>query len=167
MGLEFRRVLFRSAYAAGEKDTDFDLIALDDSGISPILAQTSQDFFELIDTSKLANYDNLIFKENIVGDTFIPYRGTAVYLAYNSDVIKNPPKTDVELYQWIKDNPGRFTYCDPSTGGSGFTFAANTIYNQLPDEAAVSADAKWKEEHADVWDSAFNRSEERRVGKEC
>lgn len=149
-----------AAYAAGETDTDFDLIALDDSGISSILAQTAPDFFIPIDTSKIPNYENVIFKENVVGDTFVPYRGTAVYLAYNSETVPNPPKTEEELYAWIKENPGRFTYCDPSTGGSGTSFVANTVYNQLPTEAATSADPKWKDEHTAEWDSAFALLEE-------
>lgn len=144
-----------AAYKAGQKDTDFDLIALDDSAIANIVAQTSEDFFEPIDTSKIPNYENLVFKDNIVGDTFIPYRGTSVYLAYNSETVPNPPKTAEELYQWIQDNPGRFTYNDPSTGNAGFSFVANTIYNQLPEEAATSDDPKWKEDYQEEWDSAF------------
>lgn len=144
-----------AAYKAGETDTDFDLIAIDDSAIAGILAQTSQDFFETIDTSRIPNYKNLIFKDNIIGDTFIPYRGTSVYLAYNSDVVSQPPKTAAELYQWIKDHPSRFAYNDPSTGNSGFSFTANTIYNQLPAEAATSADEKWMTDHSKEWDNAF------------
>ncbi len=81
-----------AAYQAGETDTDFDLIALDDNAISPILAQTSEDFFIPIDTSKIPNYENLVFKDNIVGDTFIPYRGTAVMLAYNSETVPKSPR---------------------------------------------------------------------------
>ena len=80
-----------AAYTAGETDTDFDLIAIDDNAISTIVAQTGDDFFLPIDTSKLSNYANLIFTENVVGDTFIPYRGTTVMLAYNSDTVTNPP----------------------------------------------------------------------------
>ena len=144
-----------AAYQAGETDTDFDIIALDDSGISAILAQTSEDFFIPIDTSKIPNYENVEFKDNIVGDTFIPYRGTAVMLAYNSETVENPPATADELYQWIKDNPGRFAYCDPSTGGSGYTFVTTAIYNQLPDEARMSPDTKWETEHTAEWDNAF------------
>ena len=144
-----------AAYKAGETDTDFDLIAIDDNAISTILAQTSDDFFIPIDTSKIPNYQNLLFKDNIVGDTFIPYRGTAVMLAYNSDTVPTPPKTIDELYQWIKDHPGRFTYCDPSTGGSGNTFATTAIYNQLPPEAAMSPDEKWLNDYTDVWDNGF------------
>lgn len=149
-----------AAYKAGETETDFDLVVIDDSAIAAILAQTSEDFFEPIDTSKLENFDNLIFKENIIGDTFIPYRGTAVYLAYNSETVPNPPKTADELYKWIKENPGRFAYNDPSTGNSGFSFVANTIYNQLPDEAAISADTKWKTEYETEWNNAFQLLEE-------
>jgi putative polyamine ABC transporter, substrate binding protein len=144
-----------AAYQAGETDTDFDIIALDDSGISAILAQTSEDFFIPIDTSKIPNYENVVFKDNIVGDTFIPYRGTAVMLAYNSETVENLPATADELYQWIKDNPGRFAYCDPSTGGSGYTFVTTAIYNQLPDEARMSPDTKWETEHTAEWDNAF------------
>lgn len=145
-----------AAYKAEETDTDFDLLVLDDNAITGILSQTSSDFLEPIDTSRIPNYKNLMFKDNIVGDTFIPYRGTAVYLAYNSETVPNPPKTAEELYQWIKDNPGRFSYNDPSTGNSGFSFVANTIYNQLPQEAAVSEDVKWKEGYQTEWDNAFD-----------
>ncbi|AXY25669.1 hypothetical protein CL176_06460 [Suicoccus acidiformans] len=144
-----------AAYEAGETETDFDLIAIDDSAIGAIVAQTDENFFEPIDTNQIPNYENVVYKDNIVGDTFIPYRGTAVYLAYNEDVVPEPPKTDEELYQWIKDNPGRFTYCDPSTGNSGFAFVANAIYNQLPEEAATSGDAKWVEEHQEEWDNGI------------
>ena len=76
-------------------------------------------------------------------------------LAYNSETVENPPATADELYQWIKDNPGRFAYCDPSTGGSGYTFVTTAIYNQLPDEARMSPDTKWETEHTAEWDNAF------------
>ena len=145
-----------AAYQAGETETDFDIIALDDSAISGILAQTSADFFIPIDTSRIPNYQNLLFKDNIVGDTFVPYRGTCVMLAYNSETVPNPPKTPEQLYQWIRENPGRFTYCDPSTGGSGYTFVTTAIYNQLPDEARMSPDTKWETEHTAEWDNAFD-----------
>lgn len=146
-----------AAYKAGEKDTDFDLIAIDDSAIAQIKAQTSEDFFDDIDSSKIPNFQNLIYKENVVGDNFIPYRGTAVYLAYNSDVVKNPPKNAEELYTWIKENPGRFAYNTPDSGNSGFSFVANSIYDQLPDEASTSEDRKWIDEYQNEWDSAFNK----------
>ncbi|MFR8462331.1 MAG: hypothetical protein ACLVEX_14435 [Ruthenibacterium lactatiformans] len=47
-----------------------------------------------IDTLKeIPNGENVVSKDNIVGDTFIPYRGTAVMLAYNSETVENPACT--------------------------------------------------------------------------
>lgn len=98
-----------------------------DCAVAAILAQTSEDFFETIDTSKIPNYANLKYKDNVIGDSFIPYRGTSAFLAYNNDAVSDAPTTADEPYQWIKDHPGRFTYNDPSTGNSCFAFVANTI----------------------------------------
>ena len=47
--------------------------------------------------------------------------------AYNSQKIKNPPKTYMDLINWIKANPGQFTYCIPSDGGTGDAFVASAL----------------------------------------
>lgn len=45
-------------------------------------------------------------------------------LVYNKDKVPNPPKTYEELKDWIKENPGKFTYADISNSGPsrGFFF---------------------------------------------
>ena len=73
-------------------------------------------------------------------------------LAYDSEKVTNPPQTVDELTQWIKDNPGRFAYNAPGTGGAGDSFARTSVYNCLPDEAITSDDTKWEEE----WDEGFD-----------
>ncbi|MDE3024804.1 MAG: extracellular solute-binding protein [Acidobacteriota bacterium] len=57
----------------------------------------------------------------------IPYRGSSVVLAYNSNYVKTPPKTLADLLAWIKANPGKFTYNSPNTGGSGYSFAETVV----------------------------------------
>jgi putative spermidine/putrescine transport system substrate-binding protein len=57
----------------------------------------------------------------------IPYRGSSVVLAYNTDHVKSPPKTLADLLTWIKANPGKFTYNSPNTGGSGYSFAETVV----------------------------------------
>lgn len=52
----------------------------------------------------------------------LPYRGSSVVIAYNSNKISNPPTTLEGLYRWIKKHPGEFTYNTPNTGGSGQFF---------------------------------------------
>lgn len=58
----------------------------------------------------------------------VPYRASSVVLAYNSKTVPNPPRTFDELIQWIRNHPGRFTYNDPSAGGSGRAFVVEAIY---------------------------------------
>lgn len=57
----------------------------------------------------------------------LPYRGSSVVLAYDSSKIANPPKTLDALIQWIKGNPGKFTYNSPNTGGSGQSFVETVL----------------------------------------
>jgi putative spermidine/putrescine transport system substrate-binding protein len=144
-----------AAYKAGEKNTGFDLLALDDMMIAAIAGQTGEDIFVPIDAGKIPNYKNLLFKPIIGEGIFVPYRGTAVYLAYNSDIVPSPPTTDLELYQWIRDHPGRFSYNIPLTGGSGLSFAVTAIYNRLPPEAAMSTGIEWRDNYKAVWDEGI------------
>lgn len=65
---------------------------------------------------------------DFVQNKAVPYRGSSVVLAYNSDKVKDPPKTYDDLLAWIKANPGKFAYNEPSTGGSGDAFVISMIY---------------------------------------
>jgi putative spermidine/putrescine transport system substrate-binding protein len=62
----------------------------------------------------------------------IPYRGSSVLLAYNSNTVTNPPKTLDALLAWIKANPGKFAYNSPSTGGSGGSFVSTVLDKYVP-----------------------------------
>ena len=64
----------------------------------------------------------------------IPYRGSSVVLAYDSNVVKSPPKTLSALLDWIRANPGKFTYNSPNTGGSGYSFAETVVDSTLPQD---------------------------------
>jgi putative spermidine/putrescine transport system substrate-binding protein len=63
----------------------------------------------------------------------IPYRGSSVVLAYDSSKVANPPKTLSALLQWIKQNPGKFTYNSPNSGGSGYSFVETVIDSTISD----------------------------------
>jgi len=57
----------------------------------------------------------------------IPYRGSSVVLAYDTNHVKTPPKSLQDLLTWIKANPGKFTYNSPNSGGSGYSFAETVV----------------------------------------
>ncbi|OOB79280.1 MAG: ABC transporter substrate-binding protein [Epulopiscium sp. Nuni2H_MBin003] len=140
-----------AAYKAGQTDTMYDLIEIDDGKISGLLAQDAEDLFLEIDKSQLSNHINCRYEPSDSAEYMVPYRGTTVLLAYNSNTVPNPPSTMDELYQWIKDNPGRFAYNPPNSGGAGASFVVATVYNQMEESALTSSD----ESNKQYWDAGF------------
>jgi len=69
--------------------------------------------------SKLPNYNNFVdinnssnlldFSEPTQG-LEAPFGRAQFVMVYNSKKVKNPPKNNQELFNWIKENPNRFTY---------------------------------------------------------
>ena len=141
-----------AAKLAGQTGTDFDLIELGGDEVMQYVSEGGEDLFTKLDKTKIPNIQDLKFPATYRDDLVVPYRGTTVVLAYNSDVVPTPPKTAEELYQWIKDHPGRFAYNTPNSGGSGSSFVATAVYNFLPGEAMTSNDEKWTAE----WDKGFD-----------
>lgn len=145
-----------AAFQSGQENTDYDVIEASDSEIVNYLNQCSEEFFVKLDTDSMENYANLDYQPSVGQGYYVPYRGTTVLLAYNSETVPNPPTTTEELYQWIKDNPGRFAYNTPSSGGAGSSFVLTSVYNFLPEEALTSTDESW----AGQWDEGFALLEE-------
>lgn len=140
-----------AAKLANQSNTDFDIIELGADEYTKYVSQAGEDIFEKIDLTKIPNSDQLEYETASGSEYLLPYRGTTVLLAYNSEKVTNLPTTSEELYQWIKDNPGRFAYNTPGSGGAGSSFVSTAVYNQLPDEAFISSDEKWMLE----WDAGF------------
>ena len=146
-----------AAYNSGQKDIDIDIMAdIGESELNQIKTQASVDALLKLDASKIPNWSGVLSKSIMAPDRALVYRGTAVFLAYNSTYVKDPPKTEAELHAWIKANPGRFAYNDPGTGGAGSAFVTTTIYNLLPVDALQSADEKWMAQ----WDAGFAKLKE-------
>jgi len=141
-----------AAKKAGQKNTDFDIIEMQGDEVLRYIEAAGEDLFIPIDRSKIPNYSKVKFPATFRDDLVVPYRGTTVTLAYNSETVPNPPKTTEELYQWIKDHPGRFAYNTPGSGGAGGSFVLTSVYNFLPEEAMTSSDPKWKEQ----WTQGFD-----------
>jgi putative spermidine/putrescine transport system substrate-binding protein len=139
-----------AAQKAGQKSIDMDLLETGSAGVSQIFQELGNDGLETLSSDSIANLKDVTVKTSL-DNKAVPFRGTTVMLAYNSDTVKTPPKTMDELYSWIKAHPGRFAYNDPSSGGSGQSFVVTAIYNQLPTEALSSIDQKWEAQ----WDKGF------------
>ena len=90
---------------------------------------------------------------DFVQNKAVPYRGSSVVLAYNSDKVTNPPQTYDQLLDWIKANPGKFAYNEPSTGGSGDAFVIAMLYKYSDYNKYVSQPFSASNEKD--WDAAF------------
>lgn len=139
-------------YKANEENTTYDIVEVSSAEYVTYLQEAGKDIFMNIDQTKIPNYSNMTAKMSQGEEHLVPYRGTTVVLAYDSEALPTPPETVEELHQWIKDNPGKFAYNTPGSGGAGQSFVVTTVYNLLPEEALNSNDAKWKEE----WSKGFD-----------
>ncbi|QQO09139.1 extracellular solute-binding protein [Breznakiella homolactica] len=140
-----------AAYKAGQKNTTFDLVESGDDQIAAYMSEGGPEMFLRYDPSKISNLREVTARPALGAEYFVPYRGTTVVMAYNSDVIRTPPKTVQDLTNWIKQNPGRFVYNAAGTGGAGDSFIRSSIYNFMPTEAFMSSDTKWMAQ----WDKGF------------
>ena len=80
-------------------------------------------------------------------------------IAYNSDMVKNPPGSYDELVKWVDANPNKFGYNGIKGGMSGVSFVVGWIYANSPDADKLMKgpyDAATKAS----WDPAFAKLKE-------
>ncbi len=132
------------------RQTDVDLWETEPS----IVEQGAQEnIWTKLDATNLPNLAKVDPRRPEVTSFGIPYRGSSVVLAYNSKYVQTPPKTYDELLEWIKKNPGKFTYCDPNTGGSGQAMVYLAIYKFVkPDDYIKLA---YDPSKTAAWEPAF------------
>ncbi|MEP7291346.1 MAG: extracellular solute-binding protein [Chloroflexota bacterium] len=88
----------------------------------------------------------------------IPYRGSQVLLAYNSELVPADelPTTYAELIQWIKDHPGQFVYNRPDKGGSGAAMVTRAIFEVTGQDPTQFVPGEFDEtlvaKFSDAWD---------------
>lgn len=143
-----------AAKKAGKGSGDIDLY---EDGITSVAQGTKDGVWEQLNEKDIPNLSKVNTDTMKDVDNFaVPYRSSAVVLAYDSSKISNPPTTLDELLQWIKANPEQFAYNDPSTGGSGSSFVQTIVYKDLPEEDIHNSDPAIMEK----WDGGFDTLKE-------
>jgi putative spermidine/putrescine transport system substrate-binding protein len=140
-----------SAAVAAKKDPGIDLI---DSAIVPEGA-TANILMPLTTTQVplLSRVDPALLKA--VSSEGLPYRASSVVLAYNSNLVKQPPTTLSALLAWIKANPGKFTYNTPSSGGSGYAFAESVVKSHISTSAASTFETGYNASLENQWQAGL------------
>jgi putative spermidine/putrescine transport system substrate-binding protein len=127
-------------------------IDLYESGLADVTKGQKEGIWDTLSSASIPNIDKVDADTmKAVSNLAIPYRSSAVVLAYNGDTVKDAPSSLDELYDWIRKHPGRFAYNDPSTGGSGDSFVQTAVYKFLPADAINNSDPSIEKQ----WDKGF------------
>ena len=89
------------------------------------------------------------------GPGAIPYRASAVLLAYNPAKVATPPATLTDLLAWVKANPGRFTYNSPKSGGSGAAFVVTVLDSFVKPESRDKMTTGYVKELESEWEPGW------------
>ncbi|GAB3913646.1 ABC transporter substrate-binding protein [Microlunatus endophyticus] len=85
----------------------------------------------------------------------IPYRGSAVLLAYLPSKVGQPPKSLDDLLAWIKANPGKFAYNSPDSGGAGDSFVQTVLGKYLTPDVLKQMQTGYHKDLEGNWDQGF------------
>ncbi|HTZ77246.1 MAG TPA: extracellular solute-binding protein [Stellaceae bacterium] len=89
----------------------------------------------------------------------IPMFNSQTAIAYNSDMVKNPPASYDELVKWVDANPNKFGYNGIKGGMSGVSFVVGWVYANAPDAEKLMK-GPYDPATKASWDPAFAKLKE-------
>jgi putative spermidine/putrescine transport system substrate-binding protein len=90
----------------------------------------------------------------------IPMFHSQTALAYNPDMVKNPPKSYAELKEWVKQNPGKFGYNGIKGGASGVSFVMGWMYAATGKYQKYAITGPFDKAEVASWEPAFKELKE-------
>ncbi len=86
-----------------------------------------------VETGRLATRDTVRNALGVNVEGYVmPMFHSQIAIAYNPDVVPNPPKSYAELAEWVKENPRAFGYNGIKGGMSGVGFVMGWVYAFSP-----------------------------------
>jgi len=93
-----------------------------------------------IQTGELVSNPNAKLSLGAPVDGYVmPMFNSQTALAYNPDLVKDPPSTYDELVEWVRKNPKQFGYNGIKGGMSGVSFTAGWMYAYGPDASKLES----------------------------
>jgi ABC-type uncharacterized transport system YnjBCD substrate-binding protein len=114
----------------GAAKSDFDVVVVHQKAAGTMVQEgLLEKYKDKIPTGKLATRDsaaNALGAE--VSGFVMPMFHSQTAIAYNADLVKNPPSSYPELVEWVKKNPKQFGYNGIKGGMSGVAFVSGWVY---------------------------------------
>ncbi len=114
----------------GAAKSDFDVVVVHQKAAGTMVQEgLLEKYKDKIATGKLTTRDsaaNALGAE--VSGFVMPMFHSQTAIAYNADLVKNPPSSYPELVEWVKKNPKQFGYNGIKGGMSGVAFVSGWVY---------------------------------------
>jgi len=141
----------------GAATTDFDVVVIHQKAAGTMVKQgLLAKYTDKVDTAKLVSSETA---KNALGSDVsgyvIPMFQSQTALAYNADMLKNPPDSFAELKEWAKKNPKQFGYNGIKGGMSGVAFVAGWVY-AFGGDAGKLIQGPYDPAEKAKWDTAFS-----------
>jgi ABC-type uncharacterized transport system YnjBCD substrate-binding protein len=148
---------FDAQSAAKSDKWDIDVAVVHEKFVGPMVTKNYLDKYRSdIDTGKLVTRDNAKMALGTDVDGYVmPMFNSQTAIAYNPDLVPNPPKSYAELVEWAKAHPKQFGYNGIKGGASGVSFVMGWIYAFGGGDANMLMNGPFKEEETKKWDAAF------------
>jgi ABC-type uncharacterized transport system YnjBCD substrate-binding protein len=99
-----------------------------------------------------SNADNALGVD--VSGYVMPMFQSQIAIAYNPDLIENPPESYADLVEWVQENPGQFGYNGITGGMAGVCFVFGWLYS-FSDMADEIRHGPWVDDAVERWQDAL------------
>ena len=143
--------------SAGLEEWDVDMVVINQLKTGEMVNMgLLRKYRDDISTGELATRDT---SKNALGvdvDGYVmPMFHSQTAIAYNADLIPNPPASYDELREWTKNNPKVFGYNGIKNGMSGVAFVVGWLYAYGGDATKLQ-NGPYDESVKNTWDAALN-----------
>ena len=143
---------------AGKAVWDTDVAVVHEKEVGQLVKENLlKKYRDDIATSKLVTRENakLALGTNVDGYV-MPMFNSQTAIAYNPDLVKNPPKTFSDLVAWAKANPKQFGYNGIKGGMAGVGFVVSWLYNYAGDAEKLQQ-GPYAANEKSKWTDAFSQ----------
>lgn len=148
---------FEAQSKAGTASWDTDVAVVHEKFVGPMvkdgyLAKYRGD----IATGSLVTRDNAKMALGTNVDGYVmPMFNSQTAIAYNPDMVPNPPRSYAEIAEWAKAHPKQFGYNGIKGGASGVSFVMGWVYAFGDGDAKKLMNGPFDEAETKKWDKAF------------
>ncbi|MCQ8784111.1 ABC transporter substrate-binding protein [Mangrovibrevibacter kandeliae] len=152
-----QKILERFEAQKGNDSFDTDVAVVHEKFVGPMLKESLlKDYRRDIPTGDLVTSDKARMALGTDVDGYVmPMFSSQTAIAYNPDLVPNPPKTYAEIADWAKEHPGQFGYNGIKGGASGVSFVMGWIYAFGEGDAKTLMNGPFEESETRKWDKAL------------